>query len=339
MKGDIMKRIAIEEHFFTQEYLDYLHSRTLPPRREYVEDESHNKLEKAWDSGFARTRPLKMTLNLLDLEKNRLQFMDQSGVDMQVLSLSAPGTESFETENAIKIARKVNDDLYNIIKKHPTRFAGWASLALQDPKEAANELERAVKKLGFKGAAINSHINGEYLDDKKFWGFFEKAQELGVPIYLHPREPSPDMIKPYTTYPPLMGSVLGFSHDASLHAMRLIASGLFDEFPKLKIILGHLGEALPFWLVRIDHHWRAKEPKMKPSEYFRKNFLVTTSGMYWKPPFMCVLEILGADNILFADDYPYESIETAVNFIESLPISTIDREKIFHLNAERVLGL
>ena len=131
-----------------------------------------------------------MTLNLLDFEKTRLAAMDKTGVDMQILSLSAPGTESFETDNAIKIARKVNDDLYKIIQKHPTRFAGYASLALQDPIEASSELERTVKKLGFKGVTINSHINGEYLDDKKFWGFFEKVQELGVPVYLHPREPS-----------------------------------------------------------------------------------------------------------------------------------------------------
>ena len=334
-----MKKIAIEEHFFTQEYMDYLYSRTVPPRREFGEDANHNKFEVAFDTGYRRTRPLTMTLNLLDLEKGRLSKMDRAGIDMQVLSLASPGTEAFSAVDGTRIAHEVNNSLGALVNKYPDRYAGWASLAPQDPSEAAAELERAVKELGLKGANINSHINGEYLDDKKFWVIFKKAQELNVPIYLHPREPSAEMIKPYAKYPDLMGSVLGFSHDGSLHAMRLISSGVFDEFPKLRIILGHLGEALPIWLWRLDHHWRTKGPKKKPSEYFRENFLVSSSGMYWDPPFKCVYEILGADSILFATDCPFESMETAVKFINEVPIPDGDKEKICHLNAEKLLGL
>jgi 5-carboxyvanillate decarboxylase len=338
-----MKKIAVEEHFYTQEYLDYLRSRKKPPMRKLTEDANHNKIEKTWDSAFCRIRPVSSGEKALDVGAKRLEDMDSAGIDIQVLSLSNPGVELFGRREGSMMAMKTNDQLAKLIQQNPKRFAGMAAISPVEPKGAAAELERAVKQLGLKGVLINSHINGEYLDGKKYWVIFEKAIELGVPIYIHPREPAPEMVKPYSTYPALMGAMLGFGADVSLHAMRLICGGVFDQYPNLKIMLGHLGEALPFWMWRLDDHWvktpYSKTLKKKPSEYLKENFVVTTSGMFWKPAFMCVFEAMGADSILFAVDYPYESNEFAAKFIDNVPISETDREKICHLNAEKLLAL
>jgi len=338
-----MRKIAVEEHFYTKTYLDYLCSRKDPPRREVVEDESHNKIERAWDSYYCRNRPVTSSLKLLEMGEKRLNDMDKAGIDMQVLSLSNPGVELFGPEDGPAMARNTNNELAGVIDKHPDRFVGFAAIAPEDPDGAAAELERAVKELGFRGVNINSHINGEYLDDRKYWAIFEKAQALDVPIYLHPREPSPDMVKPYAKYPLLLGAVLGFAAEVGLHTLRLICSGLFDVYPNLRLILGHLGEGLPFALSRIDGKWRNsplnRTLRKKPSEYFRDNIFVTTSGIFWNPAFMCVYEGLGAGNILFAVDYPYESNEIAADFIEAVPIPDGDKERICHLNAERLLKI
>jgi 2,3-dihydroxybenzoate decarboxylase len=241
------------------------------------------------------------------------------------------------------LSKKVNNILAETITKYPTRFSALASIAPQDPEEAAKELERAVKELGLKGASINSHTKGEYLDEKKYWVILEKAANLGVPIYIHPRGPSPDMVKPYLGYPRLDSAMLGFSHEVSLHALRLICSGVFDQFPNLNIVLGHMGEALPYWLWRMDNMWQRgnfpNQPKRLPSEYMKSNFYIDTSGMFWEPPLLCAYLALGADRILFAVDYPMESNETAVRFIDSASIADSDKEKICHLNAEKLLGL
>jgi len=202
-----MKNITIEEHFFTDEYIEYLRSREEPPKRRVIEAANHNKIERSWDSAYFRDRPLTVTMRHLDTGEGRLVEMDRAGIDMQVLSLGSPGVEVFDAVNGQLMASKTNNELARIIEKYPERFSGFASLAPQDPNGAVAELERAVRELGLKGASINSHINGQYLDDKKFWGIWQKAEELDVPIYLHPREPSPDMVKPYSTYPILLGSV------------------------------------------------------------------------------------------------------------------------------------
>ncbi len=344
-----MKKIAIEEHFFTEEYLSYLRSRKDYPRLETVEDEKHHKIERLWSTPDRyRLRDPDEMGRLLDLGEGRLREMDEAGIDMQVLSLTAPGVEPFDAADGSAIAKKTNDELSAVIKKYPHRFAGFAALAPQDPSRAADELERAVKELGLKGATINSHVRGEYLDDKKYWIIFERAEKLEVPIYLHPREPSPDMLKPYLTYSVLAGSMWGFTAEVGLHAMRLICSGVFDEYPHLKIILGHLGEGLPFWLWRIDSRWLdvgahdsalMGKLKKRPSQYVKDNFLVTTSGMFWQPAFLCAFLALGADRILFAVDHPMESNKEAVQFMEAAPICDSDKEKIYHLNAEQLFTL
>jgi len=339
-----MKKIAIEEHFYTQNYVAYLMSRRRSPRLEITEDQAGSRYLKI---GFLKY-PASLLSALLDLGEGRLKQMDESGIDMQVLSLGNPGVEAFDASTGKRMARETNDELSQVIQKYPDRFSGFAAIPAQEPESAADELERAVKKLGLKGAKITSHVRGEFLDNKKYWVIFERAENLGVPIYLHPNIPPPDMIKPYLTYTALVGSMLGFAHETGLHAMRLICSGVFDKYPDLKIILGHLGEALPYWLQRMDTRWikegAASDPisssiNKRPSEYFRHNFLVTTSGMPWQPALICTYLSLGADRMLFSIDYPFESNQEMVEFIDAAPICDIDKAKMYHANAEKLLGL
>jgi predicted TIM-barrel fold metal-dependent hydrolase len=241
--------------------------------------------------------------NLLDTAEGRLKIMDDAGIDMQVLSLVSPGVQVFDDATAIKLARKVNDDLSKIVKKYPKRFAGLAALAPQDPKAAADELERAVKELGLKGASINAHTRGEYLDEKKYWVIYERAEKLKVPIYIHPRMPSPSVYKALEAYPPLSGASMGYGMEVDIHARRLIYSGVFNKYPGLKFILGHMGEAIPYWLWRLDNRWLKaatdKNMPKKPSEYFKNNFMITTSGAFSWPSLLCAYLQIGADNILF----------------------------------------
>jgi len=337
-----MKRISIEEHFSTEEHLDHLRSilEKKYPVPEVIEEEKTLDRELPFLSASAKQNEVS---RLLDIGEGRLAEMDEAGIDMQVLSLISPGVQVFDPPTGTNLAKKINDLLSETVRKYPKRFAGFASIAPQSPIDAADELERAVQELGLKGASINSHVKGEYLDDKKYWVIFERAEKLGAPIYLHPRSPSPDMAKPYLAYPMLAAALCGFNAEVALHALRLICSGLFDEYPQLHIILGHLGEALPYWLWRLDTIWKRRSLlntlKRTPSEYFKENFFVTTSGMFSQPPLLCAYLALGADRILFAVDHPMESNKDAVQFVEEAPICDSDKEKISHLNAERLLAL
>ena len=339
------KKIAVEEHFSTVEHLDLLRAileKTYADPKVVAEERFI-----ASDAPFlpiSSTPPVREMLDsLLDIGEGRLQAMNQFGIDMQVLSFVSPGVQVFDAARGTQMAKKVNNELSKVVNEHPTRFAGLASLALQNPNEAADELERSVKDLGLKGACICTHTKGEYPDDKKYRVIFQRAHQLDAPIYLHPRGPSPAMIRPYLDYPFLDSAMLGFAAEAGLSAMRLICSGLFDEYPKLKMVLGHLGEAIPFWLSRIDNFW-SRGPlsttlKKTPSQYFRDNFFVTTSGMFSEPAFKCTLSILGADRILFAVDYPMESSEEATELLEKEWINHSDKKRIYHLNAEKVFSL
>jgi predicted TIM-barrel fold metal-dependent hydrolase len=256
----------------------------------------------------------------------------------------------FDAPDGTAIARSVNDELSDAVTRFPERLAGLAAIAPQDAESAADELERAVTKLGLKGAVVNGHIRGEYLDNRKYWPIFERAEALKVPIYIHPKMPGPDMIKPYMAYPGLASAMLGFSAEASLHAMRLILSGVFERYPRLMIILGHLGEALPFWLWRMDSRFEEeksdpasaafyKDYKKSPAQCFRDNFYVTISGMFWQPVLQFVCSVLGSDRIMFATDYPYESSRLAAQFIESVQMDPADKENICYRNAARLLEL
>jgi len=345
-----MKKIAIEEHFHTEQFVKYLFSRKEWPRREFTQAGEEQLVRDWWSETSFRLLNPRGPNKLIDLGEGRLREMDEAGVDVQVLSLSFPGVELFEPGDGCALATAVNDELSEATKRHPDRFAGFATIAPQAPEAAADELERAVTKLGLKGAMINGHIRGQYLDDRKYWVILERAEALGVPLYLHPQMPGPDMIKPYLAYPGLASAMLGFAAEASLHAMRLILAGVFERYPRLKIILGHLGEALPFWLWRMDSRFEEEKGDpasaafyknfvRTPAQCFRENFYVTTSGMYWEPVLRFVSSVFPSDRIMFATDYPYESMDVATRFMETVRLEGNDAEKVAHLNAEQLLGL
>jgi len=281
---------------------------------------------------------------LLDLEGERIQIMDQSGVAMHVLSLTSPGVQTFNADFAANLATLANDKLAEVIRKHPKRFTGLASFAPQDPKGAAKEIDRAINKLKLNGLIVNSHTNGEYLDDRKYWPIFEAACAANAAIYIHPRnmpDPCSFMIRADVD---LSGALWGFQMETGVHAMRLIVSGVFDQFPNLKIILGHMGEGLPYWLYRIDYMYRAytrgrNKLKKTPSQYVKDNFWITTSGMNTHPVLKYCVEVLGSDHIMFAIDYPYQESPEAADFMNSAPLAAADCEKIAHGNAERIFHI
>lgn len=342
-----MKKIDLEAHFYTEEYVDFLLSRKEYPKMEMVTDKTGEKwVCLKYRPNLWAQNTIRLHDQLLDLGENRLRDMDANGIDIQVLSLISPGCEQFEAAEAVPLVQKINDELARVIRKYPDRFIGLAALAPQDPERAAAELERAVVDLGLGGAKINSNVSGEYLDNRKYWGIFKKAESLGAPLYIHPSIPSPAMLEPYAAYGyALAGPSLGFAAETSLHAMRLILSGVFDHYPGLKVILGHLGEGLPFWFSRMDYFWEIQghhsesNPKLerKPSDYFKDNFIVTTSGIYFFPAFLCTFLALGADRMAFAVDYPFDRNQQAVQFMNSIPISDRDKEKIFFLNTQELL--
>jgi len=324
-----MKVIAIEEHFITPLY-----------REKVGANEFRNFYLKSRGEQLGHD----IVAQNSDLGAERLAHMDAAGVDVQVLSFGSPGPQAFGAEVAIPMARDANDRLYQAIQKYPGRFAGFAALPTADPEAAAQELERCVSKLGFKGAMIHGHTRGSFLDERKYWTIFERAQALGVPIYLHPTLPHPDAAKAYFEgYEELARAGWGFAVDTSCHFLRIVFAGVFDAYPRLRIILGHLGEGLPFAMHRLnDHTWRSaarRGLRKTPLQYLRENLLVTTSGNWYEPAFLCTLLALGADNILFAIDWPYETNKTGTEFLRKISVSEADREKIAHLNAERLLGL
>ena len=324
-----MRTITLEDHFATPMFQKMF-------RRGNVFE--HYLAERGNYLGYD------ISAELMNLGDTRVAAMDATGIDVQVVSLTMPGCEGFETETAIAMATDANDRLADAIRTHPSRLAGFASLPTGDPIVAAKELERAVTKLGFKGAMINGHVRGEFLDNRKYWPIFECAQALKVPIYLHPTIPHPDVLKAYFEgYGELSMPAWGFAMDTCTHFLRLVFAGLFDAYPDLKMILGHLGEGLPFWIHRLNDHaqFAAKRRGLKraPAQYLRENLVVTTSGNFFMPAFLCTLMALGPDNILFSVDWPYESNRVATDWLSHLQIADQDKEKICHLNAERILNL
>jgi 2,3-dihydroxybenzoate decarboxylase len=242
----------------------------------------------------------------------------------------------------------LNDELSGKIKANPSRFAGLATIAPHAPKDAAKELERSVKTLGLKGAVVNSHTQGEYLDDPKCWEIFEAAQALDVPIYLHPNTPPREMIGPFLPRG-LDGAIYGFAVETGLHLLRIVLAGVFDRFPRLRVVVGHLGEGLPFWLFRLDfmhasmvraqRYPGVKPLKMKVSDYFKQNIWVTTSGMQWQPAILFAIQVLGIERVMYAMDYPYQFVPDEVKVTDELPISEADRKKLYQDNVERVFRL
>ena len=321
-----MRLIALEEHYRAP-VLESIAARRAP--------------DPPPDSPMAR-----LQAKLDDLGPQRLKDMDAGGIDIQVISHGAPGTEQLEPEQAVPRAREANDYLANAIGEHPSRLAAFAALPTAAPAQAADELERTVTEHGFKGALINGHVRGRFLDSREFWPIFERAQKLNVPIYLHPTEP-PDAVRDayYSDLPPRIAQALatsgwGWHVDTGLHALRLIAAGVLDEYPGLQIILGHMGEALPFFLDRSSRNLRAQANLERAlEEYVANNFHFTTSGMFSYPPLACLLSVVGADRVMFSVDYPYSRNEDGRDFLLRAPISPIDRDKLAFRNAERLLNV
>jgi len=293
-------------------------------------------------------RPKRVREMLLDLDDLRIRHMDESGIDVQLLSLTSSGVNPLPADEARALSVSANDEVAAAVARHPTRYAALAAFAPQDPAHAAKEIERAVTKLGLKGAIFNGHTRGEWLDDPKFWAIFEACEALDVPIYLHPTGPHRDLIGPMLERG-LDGAVFGFGVDTGLHALRLIVAGLFDRFPKLKLVIGHMGEALPFWYYRLDYMHgvtvRAKRyPTLKPlkrkiSDYLRENVYVTTSGMPAPEPIYLCQKVLGMDHVLYAMDYPYQFVADEVAMQDALEISDADKKAFFQTNAERLFKL
>jgi 5-carboxyvanillate decarboxylase len=279
---------------------------------------------------------------LLDIEQERLRDMDANGVDMQLLGLTAPGVQMFEPRLATELASLANDRLAAVVQRHPKRFAALATFAPQDPAAAVREMERAITRLRLNGFIINSHTNNEYLDQQKYWPILEAIEALGVPLYIHPRAPSDGMAAPFRDYR-LDAAVWGYGVEVGTHVVRLMMSGALDRFEKLKIVIGHMGEAIPFWLWRLDYMGnpaRGRSPqKLRPSEYFRRNFAITTSGVEDPLALRYCIDRLGVDSVMWAIDYPYQPSAPAVEFIRNAPLSDEEREKVCHGNAERIFGI
>ena len=317
----MIDKIALEEHFAIPETIE--HSQRYAP----FGPESWSRLEEKLLSGL----------------DDRLPEMDKYGIARAILSLNSPGIQSIDNVNlAVQSARRANDVLAGWIAKRPDRFAGFAALPMQSPEAAAAELTRCIRDFGFKGALVNgtSQVGDPntfvYYDASEYLPFWAAVEQLDVPFYLHPRDP----VHPesgYAGHPWLMGPVWAFNAETSLHALRLMASGLFDRYPRLKIILGHLGECLPYNVWRIDHRI-AKSPRGIPARhsmayYLRNNFYLTTSGNFRTPTLVDAIAEVGSDRILFSVDFPFEDTSEAAEWFDNVNLSEADRRAIGHSNA------
>jgi predicted TIM-barrel fold metal-dependent hydrolase len=313
----------------------------------------HPKLLELYPTSYARSLGL-VKRRLTDVGPGRIRRMDAAGIDFQVLSHVQPGVQTLETTTAIRLSMEINDWLATVIAPHPVRFAGFATLATQSPQAAAAELERAVTHLHFKGALINGHTRGRYLDDASFSPLFERAQALNVPIYLHPTAPPQEVNDIYYRGNPALAQSWGWMVETGTHLLRLMCGGVFDRYPKLQVIVGHMGELVPFALERINRgltmgNWLAQSldsqgavPKTMQKSirgYMRDNVFVTTSGVFDQSALNCAIAQLGIDNVLFSVDDPFGDNFEAVAFLQQARLSQIDKHKLAHGNAERVLNL
>jgi 2,3-dihydroxybenzoate decarboxylase len=313
--------IAIEEHYWDKEVVE------------------------KWGSGEGSGPPV-IREKLFDLYNERIKSMDAAGIDVQVLSLGAPSTQRFDAKEGPAIARGANDRLAEVCKRHPERFKGFAALPTANPEAAADELERCVKDHGFKGAMIHGLSYGQkFIDLPEFWPIFARAEKLDVPIYLHPAMPHPAIVEAYLKdhlkeYPGLTSAAWGFTIETATAGLRMVLSRVFEKHPNLKIILGHMGEGLPFLLWRIDMALARPGGKSLPfRETFRKNFWITTSGNFSDAALICSVMEMGADRIIFSIDYPYVENQPGVDWMKHIPLATEDREKIYNGTAKKLLKM
>jgi uncharacterized protein len=321
-----MKIIALEEHFQLAEVKETV-NKLLP--------NSHQSLYNP------------PTEQLEDLGARRLHDMDAMGVDVQVLSHQASGIPQIPTAESVALSRTINDRLAEVVRAHPERFAGFATLPTPDPEAAARELERSVRTLGLKGTMIYGQTNGRFLDDPLFSPILEAAAALDVPIYLHPAPPSRAVSNAYYAgFDPAVSESFatfgwGWHLDTGIHALRMVLGGVFDRYPGLQIVLGHWGEMIPFYLARFAQamSYTTKYLQRPVADYFTQQMYFTPSGMFTLPPFQLTQQLVGADRILYSVDYPFRADDQARTFLESAPISPADKEKIAHGNAEKLLKL
>jgi predicted TIM-barrel fold metal-dependent hydrolase len=341
--------LDLEAHFYTQAAFEYLQGRTLYPRMvKEKEPESFNLCFTEHVSLFQNQNFIDI---LCDLGTNRIESMDKAGLDIQVLSFSSPGIDEFDPDyqTAGTMAQELNDLLFETTKKYPTRFKGFATLSPYQVTKSVKELERAIKELGFVGWLAHSNFGEDkYLDDQQYWPLLEAAESLGIPIYLHPTAPLMHAFGKYGFS--LAGPALGFQFDASLCLLRMIYAGVFDSFPRLKIILGHLGETIPFLVPdRID--WAYSNPnisilpgfikqrpsiKKTPSEVILENVYVTTSGRFSQNTLEFVLKVMGENHVMLATDYPYEDLSQSMNFIRNCEFPEQLLQKICSGNAKQL---
>lgn len=317
-----MRKIALEEHFTTPELA-----------RKYVARPTQS------DSLFADVER-----RLADFDDFRIETMDKAGIDLMVLSVTTPGVQGErDAGEAIRLAREANDFLARQVEKRPDRYAGFAHLAMQDPTAAAAELERSVRELHFKGALINGQTGGHYLDEDRYLPFWERVQDLEVPVYLHPGAMA-DAPAMFAGRPELNGPTWAWTAETAAHALRLVLGGTFTRFPGVQLILGHMGETLPFLLWRLDSRRAfdlgvAPPTESLPSTIIKRHIAITTSGVCDPVPLAAALQALGEDRVMFSVDYPYEDAQVASDFIETAPLSEDVRAKVCHRNAERLLRL
>ena len=281
---------------------------------------------------------------LEDVGALRLKEMDEAGIDLQVLSHANPGLQGVDAATGVPLARRINDRLHEAVRRHPDRFAAFAAIPTADPQAAADEIERSVTRLGFKGAMINGLTGGVFHDDQRFWPIYERAAALDVPIYIHPAIPQQAVVEAYykgyvEKHPGLLRAGWGFNVETATQGIRFVLSGVFDAHPGLKVILGHMGEGLPFYLWRITHGLRQSMSEKTFREIFCHHFWITTSGFFSDPALVCCMMEMGIDRILFSVDYPFVDNPPGAEWIKTLPLCAEDREKLLNGNARRLLKL
>ncbi len=337
-------RIATEEAWAPAEILERYVA--------LLESGSHNDPGFASLWGYFGTSPTQRARDLYDrlqdLDARRLSDMDAAGIDMAILSLTCPGVQLFDPATAVDLAISSNDQVAEAVRRHPTRFAALAAVAPHAAKDSAKEIERCVNNLGMKGVIVNSHTQGLYMDDPSCWDIFEACEALDVPLYLHPNTPSPQMAEPFIPRC-LDAAIYGFAVETGLHTLRLIVAGVFDRFPRLKLVLGHLGEGLPYWLYRIDFMHAgivannrspgAQPLQRKPSDYLRENVWYTCSGTPWEPAITFVQHVIGQDRVMYAMDYPYQYVPEEVDMVERLFVSPKVKSIFFADNARALFRI
>jgi len=301
------------------------------------------EVARHFKEGGPESRPGPLRERLEDVAALRIREMDEAGIDIQVLSHSAPATQRIDAENAVAVARQANDRLRERVRASNGRFEGFAVLPTAEPKAAADELERAVTKLGFKGAMVHGLTNGRWFDEKQFWPIFERARALDVPLYIHPALPHPAVVDAYyrdylKEFPALLTAAWGFTVETATQGIRLVLSGVFEKHPGVKIILGHLGESLPFSLWRIDMAL-SRDRKSTFRDTFREHFWITTSGNFSTPSLICCVLEMGVDRILFSVDYPFVPNPPGVRWMDHVPLGPEDRAKILSGNAKKLLKI